>query len=159
MSDETPTPQEERPRRRRLVLTNTQILLIPILIFGGMLVLDFRQRVIEGQEMITEQEDLAAQIAELEDEQRRLEAAKAYYASDAYVEAWAHSQGKMVQPGEVLIVPIPAGDAPAAASAAPTPQRSAVAETPEAVASWRIWWSLFFDTPPPFTPSSERFDS
>lgn len=127
-------------------LTNWQIILIALVIFGGRLVFDFSERIIDGQEKVDEQRALEAEIEALLAEQRQLEAEKAYYSSPAYVEAWAHSEGKMVRDGEVIVVPLYERPTPAPQVAA-APQRPSQANPP--FSSWRVWWSLFFDDSPP----------
>jgi cell division protein FtsB len=128
--------QNRRPR-----LTNVQIILIVVAVVGLRLVFDFSQRIVEGQRMIAEQRQLEAEIEALLEEQSLLETMKLYYGSDAFVEAWAHDEGKMVREGETLVIPIPMGEP------APTPLP---AETPTAsLPPWQVWWLLFFDSPPP----------
>ncbi|HOA22810.1 MAG TPA: septum formation initiator family protein [Aggregatilineales bacterium] len=134
-------------RFRRMRLTNWQIILIALVIFGGRLVFDFSERIIDGQQKVDEQRRLEAEIEALLEEQRRLEAEKAYYSSPAYVEAWAHSEGKMVRDGEVLVVPLYERPTPEPLVAI-APQQQPQSDQP--FSSWRVWWSLFFDDPPPF---------
>ncbi len=128
---------------RHLRLTNWQIILIALIVVGGRLVIDFSQRIVEGQQMMAEQNRLEAEIELLVREQKALQAAKAYYSSPAYIEAWAHNEGKMVREGEVLVVPIyerPERDGAVAASGQPAG---------EPLSPWRVWWTLFFDGPAP----------
>jgi cell division protein FtsB len=132
-------PSQNRHRAR---LTNVQIILIVVAVVGLRLVFDFSQRIVEGQRMVAEQRQLEAEIEALLEEQALLEAMKLYYGSDAFVEAWAHDEGKMVREGEVLVIPIPLGEP------APT---TAPSETPvTSLPPWHVWWLLFFDSPPPF---------
>lgn len=142
-------PEPESPRPRRMPLTNTQIILIALIVVGGRLIVDFSQRIIEGQEKLAEQRQLEAEIEALQAQKRELEAAKAYYNSPAFIEAWAHSDGKMVRQGEVLIVPI--YDTPVAGQ---TVTSATPAQSAGNLAPWQVWWTLFFDTtpPPPSTP-------
>jgi cell division protein FtsB len=143
-------PQSDRGARRRFPLSNLQIILIVLIAIGGRLAIDFSQRIVEGQKKINEQHALESEIAELEREQQRLEAEKAYYSSSGFVEAWAHDEGKMVRDGERIVVP-QYEDIPeqAAQQAPPT------AEQQLAIPVWQVWWTLFFDTAPPLlTPSS-----
>lgn len=137
---------------RRIPLSNLQIVLLALAVVGGRLIFDFTQRILEGQGKVTEQRELEAEIATLTQEQQRLEAEKAYYGSPAYIEAWAHDQGKMVRDGEILVIP----------QFDQTTQTGIAVTSPDTVKSptvWHIWWSLFFDGPPPFDsdgiPSSE----
>lgn len=156
-TSEEPKPQRPPPpvtgswsrlRRIRIPLSNTQIVLIILVLAGGRLIYDFSQRVVEGQDMVEQQFSLEDEIIALEEENRMLLAAKIYYSSEAFVETWAHDEGKMVRNGEVLIVPIYQQPA---SSALPTPNTSdgENEESLEAVAPWRVWWTLFLDTEPP----------
>ena len=149
----TPDSGDAKPARpRRLRLTNWQIILIALIIVGGRLVIDFSQRIVEGQQKVSDQRTLEAEIATLEQDHKQLEADKTYYGSEAYVEAWAHDQGKMVRDGEVLVVPLYSRPTPAAGAtateAAPESQR-----TQATIPAWRVWWTLFFDSQPPFPTS------
>ncbi len=153
-----PSPPQDttRPQRRgshwRIQLTNWQILLIALTVVGGRLVIDFSQRIVEGQQKIAEQRRLEAEIELLREEHRQLDAAKAYYSSPAFIEAWAHDEGKMVRDGEMLVVPSYTG---AAAAAGEQPTVAAApdedASTSRPITAWHVWWSLFFDAAPPFS--------
>jgi cell division protein FtsB len=136
---------------RRIPLNNLQIILIALAIVGGRLVVDFGQRIVEGQKKIVEQRALEAEIAELKENQQELETTKAYYSSPAYVEAWAHNQGKMVRPGEILVIPeYDKRSRPGTSITSAEPVR--------ALPPWNIWWSLFFDDPPPFSAKAQPLD-
>ena len=126
----------------RIPLSNLQIILIALVIISGRLIIDFSQRILEGQGKISEQHALEAEIAELTREQQELEATKAYHSSPAYVEAWAHDQGKMVRAGEILVIPV--YDKHARANLSVTSS-----EPIRPLPTWQIWWSLFFDSPLP----------
>lgn len=143
-------PQEAtlRPRPYRLPLSNAQIILIALIIVGGRLVIDFSQRIVEGQQKIAQQRQLEAEIEALMQEQQNLLSAKAYYSSPAFVETWAHNEGKMVREGEILVVPLYEEDESAEASATGSP---VVVRPPEPLLPWQVWWTLFFDAPPPQT--------
>ena len=132
---------------RRIPLNNLQIILIALVVISGRLIIDFSKRILEGQDKITEQHALEAEIAELTRTQQELEANKAYYSSPGYVEAWAHAQGKMVQTGEVLVIPV--YDKQARTGLAVTSS-----EPIRPLPAWQVWWSLFFDSPSPFTSST-----
>jgi hypothetical protein len=129
---------------QRIRLTNWQIILIALVVVGGRLVIDFQQRILEGQEKLAEQRRLEGRIEALLQEQRELEAAKAYYSSPTFVEAWAHNEGKMVRDGETLVVPVYVQPEQGVAVAA-APGNNPQAPLP----AWQIWWALFFDSPPP----------
>mgnify|MGYP001057915003 CR=1 FL=1 len=141
-SSAAPLP-ESVPRVRRMPLANWQVILIVLVVIGGRLAIDFSQRIIEGQQKVAQQRQLEAELEALVQERKQLEAAKAYYSSTAFVEAWAHDEGKMVRDGEVLVIPI----YEQAAQSTPTPAVPPSASPP--IAPWRVWWTLFFDSPPP----------
>ncbi len=139
-------------RRLRVPLSNTQIVLIILLLAGGRLIYDFSQRVVEGQNMVEQQRSLEADLLALKQENFELRAAKIYYDSDAYVETWAHDDGKMVRDGEVLIVPL--YQQPASQTFTP-PQNSNNIErlSTQSIPTWQVWWLLFFDAPSPQLPA------
>lgn len=143
---QTETPQTSPPQQwwKRLALSNLQIILIALIVIGGRLVIDFSQRIIEGQEKFALHRVLEARIASLEREQKDLEAAKIYYSSDVFVETWAHSEGKMVRDGEVLVIPLYQDQQPIQLT-------QAAADQSAAQPVWQIWWALFFDVSPPFS--------
>lgn len=128
----------------RLSLSNLQIILVLLFVIGGRLVIDFGQRIVEGQLKIKQQEDLEANIQTLQSQQQSLEEDKTYFNSPAYIQAWAHSDGKMVLPGEKIVVPLYKGQ--------PRPKQALLpAAPPPPLAKWATWWTLFFDAPPPVT--------
>ena len=149
MSESISPDQSSAPTRRKpfqlVRLTNWQIILIALIIVGGRLIFDFSQRIVEGQQKIGEQRALEAEIEALQQERRELEAARAYYSSTAYIEVWAHSKGKIVREGEVLVVPIYLDDEDVTSIPPPAPSM----EPP--LPPWRVWWTLFFDSSPPFS--------
>jgi cell division protein FtsB len=151
-SDAAEGPQpEQQPkasrgaRARRMRLSNWQIILIALIVVGGRLVIDFSQRIIEGQQKLAEQRALETEIDALLEEQKALEADKAYYGSPAYIEAWAHDEGKMVREGETLVIPLYERAEPAS----PPPASGQPAQA--SFAPWRVWWTLFFNGEPPFS--------
>jgi hypothetical protein len=124
-----------------------------LMVIGGRLVIDFSQRIVEGQQKLAEQRALEAQIAGLRAEQKSLEASRIYYNSQAYVEAWAHDQGKMVLDGEILVIPV--------YQRGPSDTELQLATGPASLLdhtgppTWQVWWSLFFDVQPP-TPQVQQ---
>ena len=149
--ESSPAPQRRQRQtmpRIRIPLTNVQIILIVLVIVGGRLVYDFSQRIVEGQEKIEEELALQAEIQSLELEQRQLETAKEFYGSAAYVEVWAHNEGKMVRDGERLIIPL--YDQSSAPPDVFEIDNNNNTPAVESFKRWHVWWSLFFDIPPPF---------
>lgn len=107
------------------------ILVVLILV----VVVDFSQRLAESQRQVDAASRAQTEVAQLERERAVLQTQVAYATTDAAVIAWAHEHGKMVQPGEVLVVPmIP--------TAAATPVPAPIAPPP-APPNWQLWWALF----------------
>ncbi len=146
----TPPPASRPPRRRQhQQITSLQIVFALILSIGLLLVINFSGRIARGQQMEIERKRLEATIEVLEAEKITLQKDHSYAASDASVEYWAHTEGKMVRDGEVLVIPIPAG----ITEPTPVPPAPVLIATPipePATPNWRLWWNLFFDGEPPF---------
>ena len=137
------------PRRRQQQITSLQIVFALILSIGLLLVINFSGRIARGQQMEIERKRLQTTIDVLETQEVDLQKELDYAASDASVEYWAHTEGKMVRDGEVLVIPIPAGNV----EATPVPPAPVLIATPipePQPANWRLWWNLFFDGEPPF---------
>jgi hypothetical protein len=118
-------------------LTLSQILIIVGVVAGLLIVLDFNQRLTAAQRLRVAADQVASQVAQLEREQAALQTQVAYATTDAAVIAWAHESGKLVQSGEVLVVPIIPTPLP---TPAPTP-----AVSPPPPPTWLLWWNVFFD--------------
>ncbi len=147
MSNSSP-PGPGRPSGGRQ-LSGLQIVFVSILAIGMLLAINFSNRIAAGQRIQNIRQELEMEIATLEAEQAALLEELDYVRSDDYVASWARAEGKMIRPGEVLVVPVPAGiplPTPTVAPPAPLDLFEDEAE-PE---NWRLWWALFFDTPPPW---------
>jgi hypothetical protein len=153
--DETPEsnaddPLDRVPRRHdRRRLSNLQIIFVAILSIGLLLVINLSGRIARGQQMEVERRRLQATLDVLQRQKLELLQERDYAASDSSVEQWAHTQGKMVRDGEVLVVPIPAGNAEVTATP-PAPALASARVTQPQVPKWHLWWNLFFDGDPPF---------
>lgn len=156
VTDDSPA-QPSPARRPRFRLTNWQIILILLVVVGGRLVIDFSQRIIEGQQKLAEQRALEAQIEALRNEHDALVASRVYYSSQAYIEAWAHDQGKMVRDGEMLVIPLYQREAPDTAPVLPVAGTLPAASLSQP--AWQVWWSLFFDEQPPSTEPANPANS
>ena len=115
-----------------------QILLVVSLVVGVAVLLDFNRRLAGAQRLVKDATQLANEVATLTAQREILLTERAYANSDQAVEDWARSQGKLVKPGEVLVVPLPGG-------ATATPQPVAIVAQLQAP-NYQLWWELFFDT-------------
>ena len=153
MAEQTGQPNNSSTDRPDHQISSTQVVFAVILAIGLMLAINFSNRITDERRLKSVRSAVAQEIDLLRREQSDLIEQLNYAESPAYVEGWAHSEGKMVRQGETLVVPIPADaaqiDTPADTS---TPQslNSVNMETtlPEPD-SWELWWGLFFDSPPP----------
>jgi len=109
-----------------------------LVIAAGILVLgDLNQRMADARRLEQDAGILQAEVASLQAENEALQTQVAGATSEAAVERWARSEGKMVRPGEVLVFPM----APTGTRLAPVPT-----PTPEQAlpSNWEVWWALFF---------------
>jgi len=114
-------------------------LLVIGLVILILLVMDFNNRMAELRRLSDQREVVAAEVAALEQTRISLETQIAYATSEGAVRQWAYQEGRWVQQGDVLVVPVsPLESTPVPlATTSPTPQ-------PES--NWKIWLSLFFET-------------
>jgi hypothetical protein len=123
---------------RRPNISLKQVLIGVAVVIVVFMLADFNNRLAELQRVTGERDRAAAQATQLMETQVVLETQIAYATSEAGVEAWAYEDARMARPGDVVVVPLPAGEA----QPTPTP---APAEAPQRVSNWELWWSLFFD--------------
>lgn len=141
------TSTAPRPSRRRPAPINgLQVMFAAILSIGLILGINFSTRIADSQPLQEAYVRVQREIEELEAERVQLLQQRDYVRSDAYVESWARSDGKMVRPGDLLFVPVPGV---VAAAPPPTPVPLLLEPETSARATWTLWWSLFFDSPPP----------
>ncbi|HRE27491.1 MAG TPA: hypothetical protein PK954_12710 [Anaerolineales bacterium] len=115
--------------------TPRQIGLLALAALAVMIVVDFSQRLAQSQQQVEQSQLVASEVALLEAEQSALRTQVAYATTDAAVIEWAHSSAKMVQSGEVLVVPvIPTG--------APTPFPTP-APLPTPQPNYALWMQSF----------------
>ena len=119
-----------------------------ILAIGLLLAINFSSRITAGQPLQEAYNQAVTEVYQLKSEQTDLIKERDFVQSDAFVESWARDNGKMVRPGEVLVVPVPSTKSLATPDANQT-QSVPVETTPRQAAPWSVWWALFFDVPPP----------
>ena len=142
---------EKRKNKRGGQISGVQVMFAAILSIGLILAINFSARIAAGQPLQEAYSRVRDNIDQLKQQQATLTAQRDYVMSDAYVEQWARGDGKMVLPGEVLVVPVPSGD-----EAAATPEAQVniqdVQTTPQQNHPWVLCWQIFFDSPPPNIP-------
>lgn len=148
-SQEENTPQTTATRKPRRQLSSTQVMFAVILAIGLMLAIQFSSRIQDERQLAVIRDTINEEIDLLRREQADLIDQLAFVGSDAYVESWAHSEGRMVREGEVLVIPIPSTTTLQQTSQAIEPDVAAVDTTLPQPETWEVWWALFFDTTPP----------
>jgi cell division protein FtsB len=143
-------PQETPSRKPRRQLSSTQVLFAVILTIALMLAIQFSSRIQDERELTTIRGTIQDEIDLLRREQADLIDQLAFVESAAYVESWAHSEGRMVRNGEVLVIPVPSTITLQQNTQTSAPETiTAVDTTLPEPATWEVWWALFFDTAPP----------
>jgi cell division protein FtsB len=128
------------------------------IVFGAMLAIslllaiNFSGRIAAGRQIESQRDTMMESISTLQAQATALSSELNYVSSDDFVNQWARGEGKMVKPDEVLIVPVPGALTPEPTA---TPF-AAVAQTDQSdqPENWKLWWQLFFDSPPPGDTSS-----
>ncbi len=144
MIEEKPKRQE---RKRTSQLSGLQIMFAAILAIGLILGLNFTRLFTAGQPLQQTYNQLTADITQLEKDQADLTRERNYVQSDDYVESWARDEGKMLLPGEHLVIPV--GSQSAVEATPEAVQQAVVQTTPPEPPKWQLWWALFFDNDPP----------
>lgn len=104
--DPTLEPSAPAPRRPRL-LNGTQVMFAVIVAIALMLAVNFSSRVTADRELRRVRDAVQNEIEQLRREQAELIDRLNFVQSDAFIEQWARSQGRMVREGEVLLVLFP----------------------------------------------------
>lgn len=143
--------QESSPRRvkRARQLSSTQVMFAVILAIVLMLAIQFSTRINAERQLFVIRDTVEDEIELLRREQVDLNNELTYLGSDAYVESWARSEGRMVRDGEVLVIPVPFGETLLSQQDTPIADANVVETTLPQPENWHLWWSLFFDMQPP----------
>jgi len=113
-------------------------IIILFLLFGAILVLgDLTRRMGEARRSEQDLLSLQTEVAELELENSALATQVAEATSEASIRAWAHSDARMVQEGERLVIPV----VPEGEGLQPTPTPSQAEPLPS---NLDIWLALLF---------------
>jgi cell division protein FtsB len=114
-----------------------RILVIVGVIVLILLMLDFNSRMADLSRLKNQRDKLSTQDAQLVQTEQFLDTRIAYATSDVAVQDFARNNGKMIQPGDILLVPLSPGDR--------TPQTTPFATSVTVqVDNWQRWFALFF---------------
>ena len=125
--------ETRRPRRRG----SSKAWLVVAVILAILILGDLNRRMANARRLERDARSLSTEVAQLAEENADLETRVAGATSDAMVEEWARTEGRMVQEGERLIIPVPAEGEVAEVTPAP----AAPAERPS---NWEVWFALLF---------------
>jgi len=111
---------------------------IIILVIGGILIMgDLNRRMSDARRLDQDALALETEVASLETESADLLTQVAEATSDVVVHEWAHEEGGLVKPGEVLVIPVAPSDAMPEVTPTPAPGF-------EQPSNWEVWWALLF---------------
>src|SRR5690349_6272415 len=139
--------EQRDERKNKSQISGLQVMFATMLAMSLILAINFTSRIAANQPLQQALDRMQAEIEQLRTEQSDLIDQRDYVQSDAYVESWARSDGRMVRPGEILIVPMPVGNVTAASEESPSENISPFAPvetTPPQPDPWHLWWALFF---------------
>jgi hypothetical protein len=115
-----------------------------IAVFAGivvllLLIMEFNTRAEELGRLKREAATVRARATEIMLQQYNLQTAAAYATSNVSVEEWARDQNRMVQPGDVLVIPLPVpGTTP------PAQQPLDFAPPKQPPSNWDVWMLVLF---------------
>lgn len=119
----------------KIPLDIKKIGLVVVAIILFLLVMDLNSRLTELSRMTSQRDQAATVVAQLEGTLGVLKTQVEFARSEGAVEEWAYSEGKMVRPGENLIIPLsPPGTTPQ-----PVLLPTQIVET---IQNWEIWMAL-----------------
>lgn len=144
--------QTQRTSRRSHQLSSTQVMFAVILAIALMLAVQFSSRINDERNLNQIRNTVEQEINSLREEQSELVDQLDFVQSDAYVEQWAHSEGRMVRENMVLVIPVPSSatiQQELVEQSQPIEQLAEIQTTLPEPESWQLWWALFFDSQPP----------
>ncbi len=124
----------------------THFIAIVIITISVFLVVGFARRTANTYKTKSEAFRLEEEVAVARARQESLQARLRYAQSDDYVEEIARSQFKWAQPGDTVVVVM--ATPRAVPDSAPDAQPAGTDAAPPR-STWKVWWLVFFDTPPP----------
>lgn len=145
-------PQTQTKPRRTRQLSSTQVMFAVILAIALMLAVQFSSRINDERNLNQIRNTVEQEIDLLRHEQSELIEQLEFVESDAYVEQWAHGEGRMVRDNMVLVIPIPSLatiQQELIEQTLPVEQIGEIETTLPDPESWQLWWALFFDMQAP----------
>lgn len=124
-----------------------QVLLVIALITLMPLAIDINERLSTMRRMRKEEAQASQLLATAQAEQKTLQAQLDYVSSDAYLEQWARVEARMVQSGQVGIVPVWVDLTPGQDDVIQAESTSPPVDAPASIPEQ--WRRLFFDEPKP----------
>jgi hypothetical protein len=117
------------------------ILIVVGLAVLSLMIMDFNSRMADMSRLRNQREQVAVEATQIFATHVSLTQQIAYATSEAAVLDRAYGQERMIQPGDVLIVPLSPGES----TPVPTPTPSA---PPVIYQNWQYWYALFFEKMP-----------
>jgi len=113
-----------------------QVFFIGVFVVLALMLLNLSTRITEFQSVSKQKVKMQTEVARLGKTRDVLQTDLAFTTSEAAVDEWARSEGYLVQPGDIRIIPL----VPDNATSVPT---KAVVPTPGAIEKWEVWYALF----------------
>lgn len=121
----------------RLKLDKKRLLVIGLIALVVLLMMDLNSRLSELSRLGAQRDLSQTQLANLKATEQALLTQIAYATSEVAVEEWARVEGRLVKPGDILVVPL----SPDEQMATPV---TMVTPTPQSLTNWKVWQALFF---------------
>lgn len=114
-----------------------QVLIILVVAMAFYMVFDLSGRISAANQMVAERDEMATRVDSLKQTEAHLQTKVALATQPSFIEPYIRPEGKMLQPGDIPIIPIP-GDSIQATQVSGLPAQSPT------YSNWEIWWDLFF---------------
>ncbi|HNT53690.1 MAG TPA: hypothetical protein PKG95_03200 [Anaerolineaceae bacterium] len=114
-----------------------RILLLGAVVVLLLLMMDLNNRVVALNRLTDQRDDMHTEIAQYQATATVLHTQIAYATSEAAVDGAARDKLHYIQPGDVLVVPLPPPGATPAPVFIPTP-------TVMPIENYQVWWELIF---------------
>jgi len=130
--------------RSRPLFSLPQVVFFMVIAVWIVISIDLNNRAQAGRLVGQGEEALQVQIDNEITRNVELQATYEYVNSDSYISSYAHSEARLILPGERLIVPILQEATPG-----PTPLAATTPDPAIQARPWQAWWRLLSDAPQP----------